>query len=115
MDELKSVIAYLDDEIQRDENRLKGMADGLKYIRSVSLQKRIVNGKIYYYKKYRDRGKVIAKYLGNEKNIDYQKEKSSLEKENQELIKKKEMYAALKSNYIKMKRVLNYVKRIVSE
>ena len=65
---IESNIDYLDYEIKSNKERISSMEKYLKKNPSVSIYRRKLNRKIYYYKKFRRDGKSISEYLGSGKD-----------------------------------------------
>ena len=68
---VESNINYLDYEITSNKDRIALMEKYLRENPSISIYRRKINRKVYYYKKYRKDGRSISEYLGSNKdNID---------------------------------------------
>lgn len=68
---VESNINYLDYEIISNQDRIALMEKYLRENPSISIYKRKINQRVYYYKKYRKDGRSISEYLGRNKgNID---------------------------------------------
>lgn len=63
---IESNINYLDYEINSNNERIALIEKYLEENPSVSIYKRNVNQKTYYYKKYRKQGKSVSEYLGSD-------------------------------------------------
>ncbi len=68
---VESNINYLDYEINSNKDRIALMEKYLRENPSISIYRRKINQRVYYYKKYRKDGRSISGYLGSNKdNID---------------------------------------------
>jgi hypothetical protein len=65
---IESNIDYLDYEIKSNMERIASMEKYLEENPSVSIYKRKLNLKTYYYKKFRRDGKSISEYIGSGKD-----------------------------------------------
>jgi hypothetical protein len=65
---VESNINYLDYEIKSNKDRIALMEKYLRENPSVSIYKRKINQRVYYYKKYRKDGRSISEYLGSNKD-----------------------------------------------
>ncbi len=107
---IESNINYLDYEIASNKKRIDSIEKYLEENPSVSIYKRKVNQKTYYYKKYRKEGKSVSKYLGSDKDkIDSVLEE--MQNKNQERKRIKENYKKLKKTNIALERQLRIARR----
>lgn len=60
---LEANIVYLDEELKNNRERMELMAKYLKENPSVSIYKRKIKNRVYYYKKYWVDGKSVSKFL----------------------------------------------------
>ena len=92
---IESNIGYLDYEISSNKEKLALMEKYLLTNPSLSIYRRKINRKTYYYKKFRKDGKSVSQYLGNDPNqlTEIMKE---IKDKNQERLKVKEKYKKLK-------------------
>lgn len=92
---IESNIVYLKEEIKNFQERIDSIVDFLNQNPSVSIYPRAINGKIYYYKKFRKNGESVSEFVGNEK-FDIRNEKKKLEVENRKIRKAKFKLMAFK-------------------
>ena len=69
---MEANIVYLEEELKNNQERLELMEKYLKENPSVSVYKRTISGRVYYYKKYWKNGKSVSDFLC--KNEDEYKE-----------------------------------------
>jgi hypothetical protein len=60
---LEANIVYLEEELKNNRERLELMKKYLKENPSVSIYKRKINDRVYYYKKYWKEGKSVSEFL----------------------------------------------------
>ncbi|MCP5047782.1 MAG: hypothetical protein GY940_11470 [bacterium] len=63
---LEANIVYLEEELNNNRERLELMETFLKENPSVSVYKRKISGRTYYYKKYWKNGKSVSDFLGKD-------------------------------------------------
>ena len=112
---MESVLNYLDDSVERNNERVHDMQIFLKENPLKSLQKRKINGKIYYYLIFRKDGKVKQEHLGNRKKIDLIEKKQELKEYNKRVKLAKKRYKELKKRNQKMKKVLDFALKVYNE
>jgi len=69
---LEANIVYLEEELKNNRERLEVMKKYLKENPSVSIYKRKINDRVYYYKKYWKEGKSVSKFLSKNGTDDEQ-------------------------------------------
>jgi len=109
---VESNIDYLDYEIQSNTKRIALMEKFLRENPSISIYKRKINHRSYYYKKYRKEGRSISEYLGiSSSRID--EILKEIEIKNAERKKVKENYMKLKKINTALKKQLRIAKAIL--
>ena len=63
---IEANINYLDYEIQSNKRRIASMEKYLDENPSISIYKRAIHQRVYYYKKFRECGKSVSRYLGTD-------------------------------------------------
>lgn len=107
---IESNINYLDYEISSNNERIALIEKYLDENPSVSIYKRNVNQKTYYYKKYRKKGKSVSEYLGSDKDkIDNLLEE--IQNKNLERKKIKENRKKLKKTNLALEKQLKIARR----
>jgi hypothetical protein len=69
---LEANIVYLEEELKNNRERLEVMKKYLKENPSVSIYKRKINDRVYYYKKYWKEGKSVSEFLSKNGTDDEQ-------------------------------------------
>ena len=107
---VESNINYLDYEIKSNKDRIALMEKYLRENPSVSIYKRKINQRVYYYKKYRKDGKSISEYLGTNKDNLYEVLKT-IKAKNSERSKVKENCKRLKKINIALEKQLRIARK----
>lgn len=107
---VESNIDYLDYEIKSNKERITAMKKYLEEHPAVSIYKRKLNRKTYYYKKFRKDGKSISEYIGSDKN-DMEELLKKLQANSLERKKIKEHYYKLKKINIALEKQLKIARR----
>jgi hypothetical protein len=110
---VESNINYLDYEIKSNQDRIALMEKYLRENPSISIYRRQINQRVYYYKKYRKEGRSVSEYLGtNKDNIDEVLE--TIKAKNSERSKVKENCKRLKKINIALEKQLRIARRAYS-
>ena len=86
---MEANIVYLEEELKNNQERLELMEKYLKENPSVSVYKRTISGRIYYYKKYWKNGKSVSDFLCKNED-DYEEILKSIKASNEKRRKIKE-------------------------
>lgn len=100
---LEANVVYLEEEIANLQERIAMIRSFLMDNPSVSIYKRNIRGKNYYYKKYRIGEKSISKFLGSG-NFDFRGASMKLKMENEKIKKAKDQLAKLKKELLALKK-----------
>lgn len=92
---LEANVVYLEEEIANLKERIEAIQNFLLANPSVSIYRRSIKGRIYYYKKYRQGSKSISKFLGSG-NLNIMKISKEINSENRKIKKAKMQLAILK-------------------
>jgi chromosome segregation ATPase len=92
---LEANVVYLEEEIASLQDRIAAIQNFLQANPSVSIYRRSIRGKNYYYKKYRKGIKSISEFLGSG-DFDYKGASRKLKVDNEKVKKAKEQLARLK-------------------
>lgn len=108
---IEANIVFLEEEIKNIQERIDSSKMFLKKNPSVSIYCRLIKGKKYYYKKYRQDGESVSKFLGNEK-FDHKKAKKKVKAENEKIGQTKERLSQLKKEIVALKKQLKIAKKV---
>ena len=100
---LEANVVYLEEEIANLQERIAVIRSFLQANPSVSIYRRIIKGRNYYYKKYRKGSKSISESLGNG-DFDFKEASRKLKAENEKVIRAKGQLAKLKKEMSALKK-----------
>jgi hypothetical protein len=100
---LEANVVYLDEEIQNLQERIVAIRNFLQANPSLSIYRRSIKGRVYYYKKYRKGEKSVSEFLGNS-DFDLAEAARKLNEENEKIKKAKVQLARLKKEIMALKK-----------
>ena len=100
---LEANVVYLEEEIANLQERIEAIRSFLQDNPSASIYRRSINGKIYYYKKYRQGRKSVSEFLGTG-SFDFKGASRKLKVENEKVKKAKGQLARLKKELSALKK-----------
>jgi len=106
---LESNIVYLEEEIKNNQERLQLMERYLKDHPAISVYKRKIHGRVYYYKKYWKDRKSVSEFLCRRED-EYQKELKQLQETNKKRKIIKEQLQEIRQTLKALKRQLRIAK-----
>lgn len=107
---LEANVVYLDEEIQNLQERIAVIRNFLQANPSLSIYRRSIKGRVYYYKKYRKGEKSVSEFLGNSA-FDYKGASKKLKEENEKIKKAKSQLARLKKEILALKKQAKIAKK----
>jgi hypothetical protein len=107
---IEANIVYLKEEIKNFQERIDSIVDFLNQNPLVSIYCRAINGKIYYYKKFRKNGESVSEFFGNEK-FDIRNERKKIDAENRKIRKAKFKLMAFKRGKEAMEKQLKIAQK----
>ncbi len=100
---LEANVVYLEEEIANLQERIALIRSFMHANPSVSIYRRSIKGKVYYYKKYRKGDKSVSEYLGGSE-FDFKGASKNVKAENEKVKKAKVQLAKLKKELQALKR-----------
>lgn len=100
---LEANVVYLDEEIKNLQERIAAIRNFLQANPSLSIYRRSIKGKVYYYKKYRKGEKSFSVFLGNS-DFDLDGAAREFKGENEKIKKAKDQLARLKKEILALKK-----------
>jgi len=100
---LEANVIYLDEEIQNLQERIVAIRIFLQANPSLSIYRRSIKGRVYYYKKYRKGEKSVSEFLGNSA-FDFKGAARKFYEENKKIKKAKVQLARLKKEILALKK-----------
>ena len=107
---LEANIIYLEEELKNNCERLELMKKYLKKNPSVSIYKRKINDKVYYYKKYWKEGKSVSEFLCKN-GADYEEKAKEVKAANEKRQKVKAQLKKLNQVIAALEKQLRIVRR----
>lgn len=107
---LEANIVYLDEELKNNRERMELMAAYLKEHPSVSIYKRVIRGRVYYYKKYWKDGKSVSEFLCKDE-AEYAARSKEIAQANQKRVQIKSQFKRLKQVNLALAKQLRIAQR----
>lgn len=107
---LEANVVYLEEEIANLQERIEAIRSFLQDNPSASIYRRSINGKIYYYKKFRQGGKSVSESLGNS-SFDFKESSRKLKVENEKVKRAKGQLVRLKKELSALKKQAKIAKK----
>lgn len=100
---LEANVVYLEEEIANLQERIAAIRSFLQANPSASIYRRSINGRDYYYKKFRKGSRSISESLGNG-DFDFKGASKILQAENEKVKRAKAQLARLKKELLALKK-----------
>jgi chromosome segregation ATPase len=107
---LEANIVYLEEELKNNRERLELMGKYLKENPSVSVYKRSVREKVYYYKKFWKEGKSVSEFLCKDETT-YRKHQEEIDSVNAKREKIKHQMKRLKQVIVALEKQLKIARK----
>lgn len=100
---LEANVVYLEEEIANLQDRIAAIRNFLRTNPSVSIYRRNIKGRVYYYKKYRQGEKSVSQFLAGS-DFDFKAASKKMKAENEKVKRAKGQLAKLKKEIMALKR-----------
>jgi hypothetical protein len=107
---LEANAVYLEEEIRNLRERIVSIRNFLKSNPSSSIYRRSINGRIYYYRKYRKGEKSVSEFLGNN-GFDFKEAARKFKAENEKINKARRQLAGLKKDLLTMEKQVRIARK----
>jgi hypothetical protein len=107
---LEANIVYLEEELKNNRERLELMQKYLKENPSVSIYRRKINDRVYYYKKYWKDGKSVSDFLCKDET-DYHEHMKEIKAANEKRKKIKAQFKKLKQTAAALEKQLKIARK----
>jgi DNA repair exonuclease SbcCD ATPase subunit len=107
---LEANIVYLEEELKNNRERLELIKKHLKENPSVSIYRRKINDRIYYYKKYWKDGKSVSEFLCKSET-DYHEHMKEIKAANEKRKKIKAQFKKLKQTTTALEKQLKIARK----
>ena len=107
---LEANIVYLEEELKNNRERLELMKKYLDENPSISIYKRKINNRVYYYKKYWKGKKSVSDFLCKDE-IDFEERVKEIKLVNEKRLRIKDQFKKLKQETAALERQLKIAKK----
>ncbi len=103
-------LVYLEDACLEAQRRIEQIREFLGRNPSISLYRRLIRGKPYYYRKFRRQGVSVSQYVGSGR-IDVKKERQEIRRHNARVDQVKQQLALARREFAALSRQLKISRR----